>query len=235
MKRVVMAGLIALAGCASTGDSAPSPPATAGVDPRLAELQTSLTELLERLDVLNDRIQRLEERAIAPAPGEPSGAPAPPPVPSRPVAAQGPSTSLEAGSGASQRPSRSLASASIADKYRRAVGLFASGRPLDSRQIFQEVFDADPASDLADNALFWIGETYYSAGDYPGAMRYYKRVITEFGDQNKAPDALFKIALAYEKTGDLALARSSFEEVIRKYPYSTPAASAKQELKRIQY
>src|SRR5258708_6059083 len=52
-------------------------------DPRLAELQTSLTELLERLDVMNDRLAKLEaaqsdmmatterriaERAVEPAP-----------------------------------------------------------------------------------------------------------------------------------------------------------------------
>jgi len=34
---------------------------------------------------------------------------------------------------------------------------------------------------------------------------------------------------------DLAMARRTFEECIAKYPYSTPAASAKYELKRIKY
>ena len=66
-------------------------------------------------------------------------------------------------------------------------------------------------------------------------MRYYRRVTTEFGDQNKAPDALLKTALAIERTGDLALARKTLQEVIDRYPYSTPAASAKQELKRIKF
>jgi TolA-binding protein len=66
-------------------------------------------------------------------------------------------------------------------------------------------------------------------------MRCYRRVTTEFADQNKAPDALFKIALSYEKTGDLALAKQTLDEVIQKYPYSSPAASAKYELKRIKY
>ena len=41
--------------------------------------------------------------------------------------------------------------------------------------------------------------------------------------------------LAFEKSGDLSMARRSFEECIRRYPYSTPAASAKLELKRIKY
>jgi tol-pal system protein YbgF len=125
--------------------------------------------------------------------------------------------------------------ARIADDYRDAIVLFGKGKLADSRKGFQHVFDEDPTGDLADNALYWVGETYYAAGDYPSAMRFYKRVIAEFADQNKAPDALFKTALAFEKTGDLGMARSTLDEVIRKYPYSTPAASAKAELKRIKY
>ena len=49
------------------------------------------------------------------------------------------------------------------------------------------------------------------------------------------PDAMFKTGLAFEKSGDLAMARRSLEECIRRYPYSTSASSAKLELKRIKY
>jgi TolA-binding protein len=66
-------------------------------------------------------------------------------------------------------------------------------------------------------------------------MKFYRRVTTEFGDANKAPDALFKSALTFEKTGDLGMARNTLDEVIRRYPYSSSAASAKLELKRIKY
>ena len=66
-------------------------------------------------------------------------------------------------------------------------------------------------------------------------MRYYERVTNEYADQNKAPDAMFKTGIAFEKIGDLGMARRSFEECIRKYPYSTSAAAAKGELKRIKY
>ena len=66
-------------------------------------------------------------------------------------------------------------------------------------------------------------------------MRYYERVTKEYGEENKAPDAMFKLGLTYEKTGDLGMARRTFDECIRKYPYSSPAASAKLELQRIKY
>ena len=92
-----------------------------------------------------------------------------------------------------------------------------------------------PTGQLADNALFWIGETYFAAGDYKNAMRFYERVTKDFATENKAPDAMYKLGVSYEKISDLGMARKTFEECIRKYPYSTPAASAKQELQRIKY
>jgi tol-pal system protein YbgF len=133
------------------------------------------------------------------------------------------------------RVSAAVAGAQLAETYRNAIMLYGRNRMADSRAVFQKVFDADPHGELADNALFWIGETYYAAGQFADAMRFYTRVTREFSDQNKAPDAMFKLALSYERTSDLGLARKTFEEVISRYPYSTSAASAKTELKRIRY
>jgi tol-pal system protein YbgF len=238
--------LLVLTACAtprSDVNEAPSlvPPADTPVasnpatDARLAELQTSMTELLERMDVLNSRIARLESsaaaephvvqtppRAIEPPPvqhGTESVAVAPIPAPlyaSAPV--RGP-----------------LQAAAIADSYRGALILFGKGRLAEARAALQQIFDADPSGDLADNALYWIGETYYASGDYPKAMRSYARVTKEYPEQNKAPDAMFKIGLTFAKTGDLGMARKTFDEVIRRYPYSTAASSAKLELKRVKY
>jgi TolA-binding protein len=41
--------------------------------------------------------------------------------------------------------------------------------------------------------------------------------------------------VALEKSGDLQLAKQAFDECIKRYPYSTSAASAKQELERIKF
>ena len=60
-------------------------------------------------------------------------------------------------------------------------------------------------------------------------------MVNEYPDENKAPDAMLKLALAYGKSGDLQMARTTLEGCIKKYPYSGPAASAKVELQRIKY
>lgn len=224
MRRAVAAVLALGAGCAS----APPVQAPAAPDTRLGEIQTSMTELLERLDVLNDRIARLEHAQEEAQSATTSAVPPLVPQPSRraDTAATVPIASAA---------SSAMRGAQLAEQYRSAIMLYGDRRVPEARAAFQAVFDSDPGSELADNALFWIGETYYSAGDWQNAISFYRRVSTEYGDQNKAPDAVYKLAMAYAKTGDLALARQTFQEVIARYPYSTPAASSRRELERIKY
>ncbi len=233
MRNLAIATLLLLLSVAcATSDVNPEPvitpvPSSASGDPRLGEVQTQLTELLERIDVLNDRIARLEETAVAPAPAAasaPVAAAAPAPVESTPRRTQ-----------LSPAPQAALVGAKIAGDYRNAIVLFGQNKLSEARRAFQEVYEADQQGDLADNALFWIGETYFAAKDYVNALRFYGRVINDYADQNKAPDAMFKTALAQERTGDLALARRTLQQVIERYPYSSSASTAKQELQRIKY
>jgi tol-pal system protein YbgF len=218
--RVLYAGLAALtlAACSAAAppQAAPAAVTRPQADPRVAELEKTVGELLDRIEVLNARIQRIEagapESAPAAAPANVAAAPAP-----------------------ALRRMRGTAGADIATKYRAAIELYARGKSAEARAAFQKVFDADPSGELADNALYWIGETYFAAGAYGEAMTYYKRIAVEFGDQNKAPDAMLKTGMSHARLGDLKLARRAFEELIERFPYSTPASNAKNELKRIKY
>ena len=231
MKRVVAAAAFVILGACASRHGDPdlvvpqtvppadvSQPSNPKDDAKLEQLQTSMTELLERIDVLNERINKLEAASssglsVAPAPSP--ARPAPTPVASA--------------------PSKALVSAGVADTYRNGLMLYGRGKYDEARKTFQQVYDAEPTGDLADNALYWIGETYFAAGNYAEAMKFYRRVTAEFGEANKAHDALFKTAMAFEKTGDLGMARTTLDDVIRRYPYSSAAASAKLELKRIKY
>src|ERR1043165_8529211 len=93
MKRVavaVAAAVVIFAACASRhGDpdlvvpqtvppaDLSQPSSGPSSDARLAELQTSMTELLERIDVLNERMNKLEQASTS---APPSVAPAPSPA-----------------------------------------------------------------------------------------------------------------------------------------------------------
>lgn len=249
MKRLLGALSVALLCACSTAatddedDFAPvtvAAPAPA-TDPRVAELQVVVAELLDRLEVMNARIHKLESGApparidtVARREDRPATAATVTPAAAT-VTQQRPAR--RATTRAQQPPTREPATAgsALAQRYRSGLELFGKGQIDQARIEFQAIFDSDPNGELADNALYWVGETYYLTGRYADAMKFYQRVLTDFSDQNKAPDAMLKIGLSYAKLGDLALARKMYQELIAKYPYSTPAAAAKYELKRIQY
>lgn len=231
MKKLCVAAILLFAAaCASSPgvepETMPAPQAAAS-DPRVAELQTQLTELLERIDVLNQRLAQLEESRVEPAPVVQA---------SQPQIRRQPAAEPSAPAPQVQQPAQSaLVGARIAEDYRQAIMLVGRGRHAEARRAFEGVYDADPNGDLADNALFWIGETWFAAKDYTNAVRYYQRVVNDYATENKAPDALFKIALAQERTGDIALARRTLQQVIERFPYSSPASTAKAELERLRY
>src|SRR4051794_17398069 len=162
--------LILFAACASSqaakdaADDVPTPPPPGPtVDQRLTEMQTQMTELLERLDVMSDRIARVEQGSEQPA--APVGAQAPPPVVASPGQARAPVPPQEA-TPAEPKVSRAIVGAQIADNYRAALMLYGRGKLADSRKAFQQVYDSDPSGELADNALYWIGETFFATSDY---------------------------------------------------------------------
>jgi tol-pal system protein YbgF len=222
--------------CATGGGAAPAPtpPPVAAPDSHLDDLQRSVTELADRLEVMSERLQRLEAAAESPSRNAASS----PSVGERSVATQAPSapqTIVSAHSSPRSSAAHALGGPALEDKYRRALTLYGQGKTAEARLAFQDVFDSDPAGELADNALYWLGETFFSSGNYSNALTYYQRVVKDYSDQNKAPDALFKSGMAYEKMGDLQLAKRAFDDCIARYPYSTPAASARMELKRIKY
>src|SRR5687767_6071964 len=128
MKRLLAAAVILCAACASSqdpGSALPPPPAAA--DPRIGELQTAMTELLERIDVLNDRMARLEE----------SGAAGSQPAVAQPVAAQPAERRRAESPPLHQEPQpvqRALVGARLAEDYRKAIMLFGRGSHGEARQ-----------------------------------------------------------------------------------------------------
>lgn len=229
--------LLAVAGCSTTAQDEfdpplPPKPAASPVDPRVSDLQITVNELLDRVEVLQARVHELERRE----PPAQTVRTASVPPPSRPATTGGVGSEAPS-SGANPAPpaSRAVKSADIANRYRDALALYGKGALDQARRAFQKIFDDDPSGELADNALYWIGETYFTTGKYGEAIGFFERIEADYADQNKAPDAIFKIGASLAKQGDLALARRTYQRLIEKYPYSTPAAAARVELKRIRY
>lgn len=226
-----IATLLLLGGCGSA--PAPEPVVVpresrqvVATDPRVGELQVLVAELLDRLEVVNSRLERLEQLSAEGQPVGPTGAGSrgqmPPSAQPSVTAAQPP---------AQER----LTAAEIGERYKQALEMYGKGQIDRARAAFETVLGADPNGDLADNALYWIGETWYSTGRYPEAIAAYQRIGRDYPGENKAPDALLKMGMSYARAGDLVLARRTYESLIEQYPYSTAAGAARTEIERITY
>ena len=98
---------------------------------------------------------------------------------------------------------------------------------------FQDFIKRYPNSKNADNAQFWIGEIYYSEKWYEKAILEYQNVIEKYPTGNKVPAALLKQGLAFANIGDKPNAKLILEELRRKYPDSSEAKVAAEQLKTL--
>ncbi len=115
--------------------------------------------------------------------------------------------------------------------YSYAIELNRQRKYPEARAKFQEFLEKYPNDELAGNAQYWIGETYYSVDEMPAALAAFQDVIKKYPKSNKVPDAMLKIAYVYDKQGDRQKAVKDLKELVAKYPKTRPASLASQKLK----
>ena len=99
-----------------------------------------------------------------------------------------------------------------------------------ARKGFESFLKKFPKSENADNAQFWIGETYYREEWHEKAILEYQKVIEKYPKGNKVQASLLKQGFSFNNLGDKANARLILKELIKKYPASSEAKIAKQKL-----
>ncbi|MFN3396814.1 MAG: tol-pal system protein YbgF [Thermodesulfovibrionales bacterium] len=111
--------------------------------------------------------------------------------------------------------------------YEQAYELYKEKKYKEARDRFNNFLKDFPKSDLADNAQFWIGETYYAEKDFEGAILAYEMVIKNYPQSEKLPGAMLKQGMAFFELGDKKTAKVIFDRLIEKFPDSKEAETAK--------
>lgn len=140
----------------------------------------------------------------------------------------------EHGSIAPDPPARGKQARSIEARYRAAMALYESDDFAAAERAFDVLAREDPASDYADNALYWKGESAYDQAHYADALAAFTEVVERYGGGNKAPDALLKIGLCYDKLGDLANAHDVLQRLVAAYPGAPASAIARARLAELE-
>ncbi len=115
--------------------------------------------------------------------------------------------------------------------YDFAKKLFDDGEKENARIQFENFINKYPDSDNADNARFWIADSYYSEKWFEKAILEYQKVLEQYPKSNKLAAARLKQGYSFAELGEKANARLILQELLKKHPGSNEAKYAKKKLK----
>ena len=95
---------------------------------------------------------------------------------------------------------------------------------------FEEFVKQYSQSDLADNALYWIGECHYAQRQFEEAIKVLDRVVKEYPEGDKIPAALLKKGYAYMELYQIGQGVVVLQSLIQRHPHAPEARLAKQKL-----
>lgn len=183
----------------------------------------------EKVDETNVRITSLSQEMEALRLAIPPPAPAPPTLPGESPAPGAPPSPTPTA------PPTPAAAVGMTPQrlYETAWADYAAGQWTLAIEGFETYIRTFTKSEMADDAQWYIGETYQFDGKFRDAIAAYDKVIANYPGGNRIPDAYYKRGVAYERLGQIDRARESWEFVVKNYRDSAAGGLAKQSLDRL--
>jgi tol-pal system protein YbgF len=117
--------------------------------------------------------------------------------------------------------------------YETAYADYTAGQWSLAIQGFETYLKTYPKSDLADDAQYYIGESYAGDSKYKDAAAAYDKVIRDYPSSNILPEAWYKVGISYDRLGQPDKAREAFDYVVKNYPDTDAGRLSKQSLDRL--
>ena len=210
--------------------------AQAGLIADQKKIPTQYQILLQKFDSLSTELSKISERLI-----EIQNASLPPPPVSGGEDPEGTSPEEEKPTGETEEPPQKEPSQttiapnlSPQEVYNMARSDYLKGNyqlAIEGFMIYRENF---PESPLADNALYWIGECYFSQQKFEESILQFNELILSYPQGDKIAAAYLKkgISLAEQEKKEEALA--VFKLLISKFPLEEETKIAQQKIKELE-
>ena len=182
----------------------------------------------------DQRLQRIESAAPAQAAGPSPQPGALPAAPTTPTQAAAPGQIPPATAPTAQTPDATGVDPFAEQQaYQSAFDLLKSGRYDEAAVAFQQFIAEFPTGSYADNAQYWLGETFYITRRFEQAVQEFERLVSTHPTSQKLTHALLKIGYAYDELGNLKEAERVLSELIERHPQSAAAGLARKRLMSI--
>ena len=97
-------------------------------------------------------------------------------------------------------------------------------------QAFMAFLQRFPGSGYAAQAYYLLGSSHFAEGDCKNAIPALQTVINRYAMTQRAPDAMLNLAICQDDLNDKSAARDTMEALIKKYPESSAAKTARSKL-----
>lgn len=185
---------------------------------KLDETNVRLTSLSQDVDGLREIIPQAAPMPVAPVdPADPNaaaGAPGATPPGTSPPAPVAPV-------GTGMTPRR---------LYDTAYADYTAGQWSLAVQGFETYLKTYPKSELADDAQYYVGESYSGDSKFREAVAAYERMIRDYPQSDILPEAWYKVGTAYERLGQPDRARAAYETAVKLFPETDAGRLSKQRL-----
>ena len=117
--------------------------------------------------------------------------------------------------------------------YKDAFNLLKVGKYDEAIKAYTEFLQKYPAGTYASNAQYWLGEANYVRRQFSVAITEFQKVVSNYPNSKKLPDALLKIGYIHYEMKQTDDARRVLTDLTKRYPGTTPARLAENRLQRM--
>ena len=112
-------------------------------------------------------------------------------------------------------------------QYDQAMNLMGRAQYAEASAAFRSYADANPGdTDLAPQAIYWVGNISFIHQDYASAQRSFAEVIKKYPKSGRAPDAMLKLAQSFMSLGQKSEGCTTLGLIKTRYPSAPPQTLA---------
>ncbi|EKD35281.1 MAG: hypothetical protein ACD_75C01964G0006 [uncultured bacterium] len=118
------------------------------------------------------------------------------------------------------------------DNLKKAQKLFEKNSFAEALPIFKQIADNSSSNEGVD-ARYMMGECLFNQKEYDKAIMQYQKIISQHSGHAKAPAAMLKQGMAFEKLADKETAKVIYKKLLKKHASAPEAAKAQENLGKL--
>ncbi|PUE22090.1 tol-pal system protein YbgF [Limnohabitans sp. MMS-10A-160] len=117
--------------------------------------------------------------------------------------------------------------------YEAAMDIFRKGDFVAAQTALVQFLQRNGKSGYAPSALFWLGNAQYANKSYKDAMANFQQLLNVAPGHARAPEAMLAISNVQLELKDLKAARKTLDDLVKAFPASEAANTARDRLTRL--